>query len=101
MTTKHYSEPEEKSDEVNEPQAAYGLTAEHLREEMMREALKIEDTSLLKEALEFIRGLTMVQKSPCQYTVEELKEHLLASLDDIRAGRVYTSEELDKEILSW
>ena len=34
-------------------------------------------TSLLKEALEFIRGLTMVQKLPCQYTVEELKERLI------------------------
>ena len=101
MTTNSYSEPEEESREVNEPQAAYGFTAEHLREEMMREALKIEDTSLLQEALEFIRGLAMVQKPPCQYSVEELKEHLWASLDDIKMGRVYTSEELDKEMLSW
>ena len=96
MTTKHYSESEEKSDEVNEPQAAYGLTAEHLREEMMREALKIEDTSLLKEALEFIRGLTMVQKPPCQYTVEELKERLILAKRAVEEGKVYTIDELRK-----
>lgn len=101
MTTKSYSEPEEEPREVNEPGAAYGLTAEQLREEMTREALKIEDTSLLKEALEFIRGLATVEKPPCRYTIEELKEHLWASLDDIKMGRVYTSEELDKEMLSW
>ncbi len=96
MTIKSYSEPEEEPREVNEPGAAYGLTAEQLREEMTREALKIKDTSLLKEALEFIRGLATVEKPPCQYTVEELKERLILARQAIKEGRVYSIDELRK-----
>lgn len=34
------------------------------------------------------------QQQPCQYTIEELKKHLEEAEEDIRAGRVFTTEDV-------
>ena len=105
MTTKKYSQPEESPQRVEEPQAAYGLSADHLRMEMMREALRINDTDLLNDALDYIRSLIKPQTTnscpPCQFTLEELSEILDKSEEDVKAGRVYTHEEVRKMYPEW
>lgn len=44
---------------------------------------------------------TSTEKRPCQYTIEEMREKLRRSQEDIKAGRVVTWEELQKEWDTW
>ncbi len=38
---------------------------------------------------------------PCQYSVEELRERIDQGLEDIRAGRFHTNEEVFKPYRQW
>lgn len=40
-------------------------------------------------------------KRPCRYTVEEMREKLRRSQEDIKAGRVYSMEEVMKQWDTW
>ena len=40
---------------------------------------------------------SIVNGSPCQYTVSEMQEHLEQSRRDIKAGRCYTQEDMKKK----
>ncbi|WP_163178508.1 hypothetical protein [Bacteroides sp. 51] len=40
-------------------------------------------------------------KRPCQFTMEELKEEIRQSMEDIKAGRVHTWEEIKADMDSW
>ncbi|MBC5645802.1 hypothetical protein AALM74_24090 [Parabacteroides segnis] len=104
MTKKNYPLPEEIPSNVNEPQAAYGLNADHLRMEMMREVLRINDTNLLRKALDYIRDLGEKQTTecpPCQYTLEELNKRLDIAEEEARQGLGLTTEELRKKHPRW
>lgn len=105
MTKKKYSLPdEETSHTLNEPQPAYGFSADHLRMEMMRESLRINDTDLLCQALDYIRDLGEQQtakRPPCQYTLEELNKRLDQAEEEARLGLGLTTEELRKKHPRW
>ena len=105
MLPKDYPLPEEDlSSSVNEPQATYGLNADHLRMEMMREALRINDTELLHQALDYIRDLSERQTTkcpPCQYSLEELNKRLDRAEEEARLGLGTTTEELRKKHPRW
>jgi len=56
-----------------------------------------EQNQLSEEAVAYeLKG-----KRPCQFTVEELKEEIRQSLEDVKAGRVYTWEEIKSEMDTW
>lgn len=105
MTEKNYSLPEEEnSPTVNESQATYGSNADHLRMEMMREALHINDTDLLRQALDYIRDLKKQQTTkqpPCQYSLEELNKRLDKAEEEACLGLGLTTEELRKKHPRW
>ena len=96
MTLKTYTQSEEDRPVVSEPQAVYGFSADHLRMEMMREALCIDDTELLRDALNYIRALVKPQHPPCQYTLAELNKRLDMAEEEDRQGVGCTTEELRK-----
>lgn len=68
---------------------------------MMREVLRINDTNLLRKALDYIRDLGEKQTTecpPCQYTLEELNKRLDIAEEEARQGLGLTTEELRKNI---
>lgn len=105
MFPKDYPISEENvSSRVNEPQAAYGFNADHLRMEMMREVLSINDTDLLHQALDYIRNLSerqITKRPPCQYSLEELNKRLDQGEEEARQGLGLTTEELRKKHPRW
>lgn len=38
---------------------------------------------------------------PCKYSIEELREHIDRSMEDLREGRFVTDEQLRNEMASW
>jgi hypothetical protein len=40
------------------------------------------------------KAKTSVVQPPCRYTVEELRDRVAESLEDVKAGRVYSMEEV-------
>ncbi|WP_293715286.1 hypothetical protein [uncultured Parabacteroides sp.] len=73
MTKKNYYKKEKETSQstVNEPIASYGFSE------------------------------TVGQSSPAQYTLDELKAHLAISLEDIKAGRIYSHEEIPNLRPQW
>ena len=61
-----------------------------------------ESSQQAKHLISYIRTLPFAQireenkkvSSPCQYTVEELREQIDLSMDDYSAGRVVTMEQM-------
>lgn len=42
----------------------------------------------------YLKRILHREQPPCQYTLEELKKHLEESEEDIRAGRIHSTEEV-------
>jgi hypothetical protein len=97
---KDYSQKKETVSLLNEPDA---VLTDSLRVEMMREALKINDASLLIDALEYIKSLRLksIEKYPCQYTVDEVRSLINQSLEEIKNGGGYTQEQIEEEMKTW
>ncbi|MDR0843734.1 MAG: hypothetical protein LBN71_00795 [Tannerella sp.] len=65
------------------------------RMEVFREILDVEDENFLTGLIVYIRKAkkTAIQP-PCQYTIEELRGRIAESVEDVKAGRVYSMEEV-------
>jgi hypothetical protein len=80
------------------------LKLEAMRAEIAREILNEEDDALLAKVIAYIRQTKKEFEALTSSeiilglprTVEELKEDVRAAEEDIRAGRVYTMEEVFK-----
>lgn len=70
---------------------------------MIREVLRIDNTSLLSEALNYLRNLTdsKVLSSPCCYTVEELNKQLDQAEQEACLGLGYEHDDLKKMRPQW
>lgn len=67
-----------------------------LRAELLNEVNALMDNDdLMKEAIETLRSMRRARmKSPCAYSLEEVKERLRRTEADAIAGRGYTLEEV-------
>ena len=73
----------------------------------------LDNDELMSEAIHLLRGLRsrvkgyarqeeescnhVVSEPPCQYTMNEMQEHLELSRQDIKSGRCYTQEDMKKK----
>lgn len=65
------------------------------RKSILQEVIGMLDTEEEVARVEkYLRRTLSREQPPCQYTIEELIEHLEESEKDIQAGRVYTTEEV-------
>jgi hypothetical protein len=108
MNTKPYKITEEDSSKVQQPAVAYSSLKSSETEELRAKAAdlltKINNPELLKSAIEELEMLALAdspEKSPIQYTVEELKERLLISLEESRQGLGVSHEEMLKRNAEW
>lgn len=62
---------------------------------------KHEETPEVNRLSEEAATYHVARKRPCQFTVEELKEEIRLSMEDIKAGRVYDFEDVLKEWDTW
>lgn len=88
---------------TSEPAVAYqSVDINALRARVIEEVGNVNDPRTLEIIEDVIFELTTPPgKRPCQYTVEEMREKLRRSQEDIKAGRVITWEELQKEWDTW
>jgi len=88
---------------ASEPAVAYqSVDINALRARVIEEVGNVDDPRTLEIIEDVIFELTTPPgKRPCQYTVEEMREKLRKSQEDIKAGRVITWEELQKEWDTW
>jgi hypothetical protein len=71
------------------------IELETKKTEVYREILDIEDDKILSDVIAYIRrAKTSVTQPPCRYTVKELRNRVAESVEDVKAGRVYTMEEV-------
>ncbi|MDR1939132.1 MAG: hypothetical protein LBQ73_11640 [Tannerellaceae bacterium] len=109
MDAKPYKAIETDSPKVQEPAVAYSnlksSEVEELRAKAVDLLMKIKDPELLESAIDELELLTIIdspEKSPIQFTVEELKERLLISIEESRRGVPGVShEEMLKRSPEW
>ncbi|MBP3260512.1 MAG: hypothetical protein J6M01_05390 [Prevotella sp.] len=82
------------------------MTALELKYELYRQIDNIADSEpLMTRVLNYMRSLgSSATEALTPYTVEELNSRVKASLDDIKAGRMKTNEEVEmllKEEFEW
>jgi predicted transcriptional regulator len=82
------------------------MTALELKYELYRQIDNIADSEpLMTRVLNYMRRLgSSATEALTPYTVEELNSRVKASLDDIKAGRMKTNEEVEmllKEEFEW
>lgn len=82
------------------------MTALELKYELYRQIDNIADSEpLMMRVLNYMRRLgSSATEALTPYTVEELNSRVKASLDDIKAGRMKTNEEVEmllKEEFEW
>ena len=91
---KEYKENKEQENVVHEPTGSYGLDAVTMRQKIMERVMLMEDNQL-KEMLRFSNELE--QKSwLIPHTQEELENAINKSMEDIKAGRVVSHEDVLK-----
>lgn len=77
----------------------------------------LDNDELMSEAIHLLRGLRsrvkgyarqeeescnhVVSEPPCQYTMNEMQEHLELSRQDIKSGRCYTQEDMKKNTVMY
>jgi hypothetical protein len=108
MDTKPYKITEEDSSKVQQPAVAYSSLKSSETEELRAKAadllMKINNPELLKSAIEELEMLALAdspEKSPLQFTLEELNERLLISLEESRQGLVVDHEDVLKMWEEW
>lgn len=60
----------------------------------------VNDDRTMKQVMSYI-SLLRHQTEPCQYTTDEMREILAASIVDVRAGKGTTHADLKNEIAQW
>ncbi|CAG9902663.1 hypothetical protein BOVA604_4860 [Bacteroides ovatus] len=91
---KEYQEKQEQEKVVHEPAASYGMDAVTMRQKIMERVMLMEDNQL-KEMLRFSNELE--QKSwLLPHTQEELETAINRSMEDVKAGRVVSHEDVLK-----
>lgn len=70
--------------------------------ELIREILNIDNSELLDRVRQELRKwLSIGEKAPCSYTLEEVKQRLSITESDAKAGYGISEEEADAIISSW
>lgn len=91
---KKYQEKKEQEQIVHEPASSYGMNTVAMRQQIMDRVMKMEDYQL-KEMLRFSNELE--QKSwLLPHTQEELETAINKSMEDVKAGRVVSHEDVLK-----
>lgn len=91
---KGYKENKEQEKVVHEPAGSYGLDAVTMRQKIMERVMLMEDNQL-KEMLRFSNELE--RKSwLIPHTQEELENAINKSMEDVKAGRVISHEDVLK-----
>lgn len=109
MSTKPYSTNESsRSEHVSEPVASYGLPQDtaSLKLQAIDELMNIFDPELLSRAVDYLRSLGREEEREATYpiypaTKEKLMQELAEAEDDFKHGRVYSSDDLRKEMKTW
>lgn len=109
MTTKPYSTDESsRSERISEPVVSYGLPqdAASLKLLAIDELMNIFDPELLSRAVDYLRSLGKEEEREATYpfypsTKEKLMQELTEAEDDFLHGRVYSSDDLRKEMKTW
>lgn len=109
MTTKPYSTNENsRSEHVSEPVSSYGLPQDtaSLKLQAIDELMNIFDPELLSRAVDYLRSLGREEEREATYpfyptTKEMLMQELAEAEDDFIHGRVYSSDDLRKEMKTW
>lgn len=107
MTTKPYSTDETpQSQPVSEPAVSYGLPQDtaSLKLAAINELMNIFDPERLSQAVDYLRSLGRAEVREYPYSpssINELKQELAEAEDDFANGRVYSTDELRKEMRIW
>lgn len=78
------------------------IELEARKTELIREILNIDNSEVLdKVRQEIHKWLSISEKIPCAYTLEEIKHRLSLTAEDAIAGRGIEEDEANKIIDSW
>lgn len=79
------------------------MTVTELRAELLNEVnVLMDDEAMMKEAIELLRNMRQSRmKSPCAYSLDEVKDRLRRTEADAIAGRGYTTEEVLAMVDEW
>lgn len=107
MTTKPYRTDETpQSQPVSEPAVSYGLPQDtaSLKLAAINELMNIFDPERLSQAVDYLRSLGREEVGEYPYypsSSKELRQELAEAEDDFANGRVYSTDELRKEMRIW
>jgi hypothetical protein len=72
------------------------MTVMERKARVIQTILNHADENMLAD-IEIILHAEITRQPPCQYTIEEVKEGIRKSMEDVKAGRVISFEEFEKE----
>lgn len=91
---KKYQEKKKEPEMVNEPIASYGMDTLSMRQKIMERVMKMKDYQL-KEMLRLSQELEL-NSWTLPHTQEELEDAINNSMEDIKAGRIVSHEDVLK-----
>lgn len=110
MTTKPYSTDDaQQSQQVSEPAVSYGIQkdAARIKLEAIDELMNIFDPDRLSQALAYLHSLGREEEKEAEVypyypsSMEALRKELTEAEADFCNGRIYTSDDLRKEMRTW
>lgn len=107
MTTKPYNTDEpQQFQSVSEPAVSYDLSQDtaSLKLAAINELMNIFDPERLSQAVDYLRSLGREEEREYPYypsSIDELRQELAEAEDDFANGRVYSTNELRKEMRIW
>lgn len=108
MTTKPYkTEDINQPASVSEPLVSYVSTQDisTLKLEAIDEVMNLFDPELLSQAIKYLRTLGQAENrqpfSPCQFSVEELRQRVRYAMELSRQGQGISQEEMRKRKPVW
>lgn len=90
------------SDQTQEDIKMTAIELEAQKTELIREILNINNSEVLdKVRSELRKWLTISEKSPCAYTLEEVKQRLNQTEADAIAGKGFSEQEANAIMDKW
>lgn len=70
------------------------MELERKKNDLYKKISLIDSEEVMNRIEKYINRIFHSELPPCQYTLEELNEHLQEAEDDFRMGRVHTTEDV-------